>query len=205
VSRRKAGEPLEGPRRSAPTLASAWPLYRHAPRKNGKPRSTRTNEAYAAALERISDTIRNRPLRDLGHEPSVVMTEINRIRRDRGPAAATQTAGFIRLIYQFARRARLDKAMPAGHPCELVATTDEKTQQPVLNADMLPGWWRQVLALRNPVHRPAHLFALLSGLRASEFTAIKWVDVSFEDRSLLIPNPKGGKDRAFVLPLSQPP
>src|SRR5690606_18137846 len=32
--------------------------------------------------------------------------------------------------------------------------------------------------------------------------SVKWEDVKFEDRALFVPNPKGGKDRAFFLPLS---
>ncbi len=47
------------------------------------------------------------------------------------------------------------------------------------------------------------LVVLLTGLRRKDAATIRWDHVDFEARTLRRPNPKGGADRAFTIPLSR--
>jgi len=201
LTRHRNGEPLEGPRRGAATLASAWAIYKDSPRKNGKPRAKNTLDSYAAAFKRFSGDVANRPLRDLANDPTIVAKEDGRIRRESGATAATQTARFGRAVYSWARKA-LDKKLPAGHPWETIATTDPPAPQPALSAVELSDWWREARALPNPIHRYAHALQIFTGLRVSDLIQIEWSHVDWENRTLLLTaSTKGG--HAFYLPLSR--
>ncbi len=69
-------------------------------------------------------------------------------------------------------------------------------------AEQLANWHRDVLALPNPVRRDYYLFVLFSGLRRQSASEIRWEHVDLGNGTVLIPNPKGGTKRAFVLPIS---
>ena len=50
-----------------------------------------------------------------------------------------------------------------------------------------------------------YLFILFTGLRRESAAEIRWEHVDLDKGTLLIPKPKGGKKRAFTLPLSDLP
>lgn len=81
--------------------------------------------------------------------------------------------------------------------------------------DQLPAWFAAVQQLGedrknergehrsgNPVRRDYNLFVLLTGLRRMDAATVRWEHVHWKERTLTRPNPKGGKERAFEIPLS---
>jgi integrase len=73
-----------------------------------------------------------------------------------------------------------------------------------MGAKELPAWWAQLQQLKNPIRREMHLFMLLSGLRRQDVLTARWDNLDEERKALRIPAPKGGAERAFDLPLSEP-
>ncbi len=67
----------------------------------------------------------------------------------------------------------------------------------------LPDWFRQLDALDNPIRREFHLFTLLSGSRPGALSAARIEHLDLRRRVLHIPRPKGGRSRAFDIPLSR--
>jgi integrase len=57
--------------------------------------------------------------------------------------------------------------------------------------------------LPNLVRREFHLFTLFSAMRPDALTRARWEHLNVGKRVLCVPDPKGGKQRAFDLPLSQ--
>ena len=49
-----------------------------------------------------------------------------------------------------------------------------------------------------------HLFMLLAGLRRQDVLTARWENLDEKRKALRIPAPKGGVERAFELPLSEP-
>lgn len=76
-----------------------------------------------------------------------------------------------------------------------------KSNDAILSKD-LPEWYAAACALDNPVRRDILLFGLFTGLRRGTLQEMRWEHVHWETKALLIPNPKGGEERAFILPLS---
>ena len=72
-----------------------------------------------------------------------------------------------------------------------------------ISAERLAAWHEDIQALsKNPIRRDLYLFILFTGLRRKSATEIRWEHLDLDKGTLLIPNPKGGTKRAFVLPLS---
>jgi integrase len=67
----------------------------------------------------------------------------------------------------------------------------------------LKGWFLQLATFENPVRREFHLFMLLSGSRPAALQEIRPEHIDFRRRTLHIAKPKGGKKRAFDIPLSR--
>jgi len=65
----------------------------------------------------------------------------------------------------------------------------------------LPAWWAGIQRAENPVVRDWWLFVLYTGLRKTDALTARHSLIN--DGVLHLPNPKGGKRRAFDLPLSR--
>ena len=55
----------------------------------------------------------------------------------------------------------------------------------------------------NPVRRSYQLFVLLTGLRRTDAATISWDDLDQNKGTLHRPNPNGGSEKAFTIPLSR--
>lgn len=116
-----------------------------------------------------------------------------------GPTAANQGARLLRAIYNFADK-RLADDLPAN-PCVAVEFYPERETRRVLSWEDLPDWWSRVLHLGNPIRQSYWKLLLFSGLRMTDAATIRWEDVRGD--VLHRPNPKGGRTRAFDLPLTR--
>jgi integrase len=200
------GEPLDnGPRKGEETIASTWPLFKA--RLTDDAKSKRTIEGYEDLFNRLSDDIKQRPLRELGADPTIMEGEVVRIRkllRDKprgGRATATGVARFVSTVFNFAKRR--NPLLP-GDPVSAVSTVDPRRNDlPILIAGDLPSWWKAVRRIPREQHREAHLFALLSGLRRNTLVELEWKHLDLKRRCIRIVKPKYGEERAYDLLLSR--
>jgi integrase len=117
-----------------------------------------------------------------------------------GPTAANHGARLLRTIYNYADK-RLADDLPSS-PCVALEFFKERGTRRVLSWQDLPGWWEQVHSLGNPVRRAYWKLLLFSGLRMTDAATIQWQDVN--TGVLHRPNPKGGRSRAYDLPITEP-
>lgn len=91
---------------------------------------------------------------------------------------------------------------------------EHRRQEPMPWAE-LPGWFEKVSRLepildekgkrigeRSGVRGDYNLLILLTGLRKMDAATVRWDHVDLDAGTLRRPNPKGGKERAFTIPLS---
>ena len=208
--RHQRGEPLDGgPRKGEETVASTWPRFRSRLEDEG--RSRRTIGGYGDIMRRLSDEVKNRPLRELAADPTIMEREVERIRavlhdkKRGGRAMATAAARFVSTVFSFAQ---LRDPTLLGNPCSAVPTVDPKRKDlPILRRAEMRDWWDKVQAIPNEVERWALVFCLLSGLRRGSLEKLAWEHLRgpvLRARAIRIPAPKGGEDRAFDLILSRP-
>ncbi len=115
----------------------------------------------------------------------------------RGPTAANHTLRLFRAIYNHALRTT-DGLPP--NPSIAVDPFQERARRPYLPWKALPAWLADVERLENPIRRNMWPFLLYSGLRKSDAATILWDEVG--ENSIHRPTPKGGRLKAFDLPLS---
>ena len=115
-----------------------------------------------------------------------------------GPVQANRTLRMVRACWNSARR-RFEE-LPE-HPVRVVFNTERRRREPI-TWDDLPAWAENVNALTNPVRRDLNWFLLLTGLRSEDARTVGFDDVNWLHRTLHRPNPKGGEQRAFTIPLS---
>jgi integrase len=204
--RYRAGQPVDGPSRDEMTIASAWPLYAQRLRDDG--RSEKTLLAYGHSFQRLSDDIKNAPLRKLLDDRTLMANETQRIRdklhnqKRGGQNAAAQSAVFVSALFGFMRDR--DPTL-LGDPVSACQTAVPKRDDlPILGVDEMPMWWCDVQKIRNPVVREALLFGLLTGLRRASLETLEWKNLDLKRGCLRVTVAKGGHARAFDLILSRP-
>lgn len=133
---------------------------------------------------------------------SITRTEVRerhkRIGKKNGPYMANGVFRQFRAVYNDAI-AQHD-GLP-GNPCVALRNRwfkEQRRQEPIQH---LRDWWISVRML-SPVRRSYQYFVLLTGLRRTDAATVRWDDVDFEAGTIHRPNPKGGRDKAFTIPLS---
>jgi integrase len=124
------------------------------------------------------------------------------IATENGPYRANACMRTLRAVYNHARKTSDD--LPADNPTDAVDWRKEKRRDTAMGAADLTAWFAQLGQLSNPIRREFHLFTLLSGSRPAALLAAKVADLDFKRRVLHIPEPKGGAEKAYNIPLSRP-
>ncbi len=189
-------EPGRANRPGGATVADAWTLYKEACEKRG--RSPTTIAGYQDKYDRHLKRWRDTPLRSL--DRMEVADAHRRITRDHGPYTANGAMRLLRAIHNLALRT--DPTLPPN-PVAAVVFNRERRRKTGMGVAELPAWWAQLGKVPNPVRREMHLFTLLSGLRRDDVRTMEPRHIDVRNRRMLVPDPKGGEDRAFHLPLSR--
>jgi integrase len=185
---------------SDPTLAQAWERYRdvHMRRKG---RSDKTTSGYRDHVERLMGDWLGLPISVLGRQPELVRARHDKLTKEHGPYMANAAMRSLRAIYNHARKTAHD--LPANNPVLAVDWNAEKRRDTAMGVSDLSGWFVQLYGLENPLRREFHLLLLLSGSRPDAMKRTRVVDLDLRRRLLHFPQPKGGADRAFDIPLSR--
>ena len=127
-------------------------------------------------------------------------------RRKRKPAPYSAN-GMVRAfcaVYNYARNEKLHLNLPEFRPFDMNPT---RRRDSSLTLDQLPIWHEHITKLPNPVRRDFNLFALFTGNRSTATSEMQWEHVDLTGAvngipSVFIPTPKGGRAKAFFIPLS---
>lgn len=202
----------QGDRRDV-TLAEGWRLYRLALEKQGK--SAATVYAYRNAVEtdHLLGIWKDRPLSELATETGMnaVATRHEKITRGEtgkggGAYAANGAMRTLRVIYNWCRKMGYTPAPadPETHPTLRVIYNPEEAREDAMSRLDLPGWWEAYQGMGNRVRAEFQLFLLLSGMRSGSLVDARWEHVDVRGRRLHVPAPKGGKAKAYDVPLTRP-
>jgi integrase len=134
-------------------------------------------------------------------DPARVARMHDDITRENGPYMANGSMRTLRAVYNHARKT--NRSLPPDNPADAIDWNEEKRRDTGMGVSDLKGWFLELVALDNPVRREFHLFTLLSGSRPAALQEIRPDRINFWRRTLHIFKPKGGKKRAFDIPLSR--
>jgi len=166
-------------------------------------RSAATVRGYDYCYRLLSDWEKT-PLAKLSDNATEVRKRHRELTAQSGPSSANGAMVFLRRVYNYARKRRLDPKLPHFNPVDSIDFNPQRRRDTAMSASELAGWYKRLLALPNPVRREFHLFCLLSGSRPGALTVARWEHLDMRRRVLHVPLPKGGERRAFDMPLSRP-
>jgi integrase len=178
------------------TLKGAADLYLNSQKMKDE-RSPKTLLGYNQNLNCYFKDWLKKPLKEITRE--AIRERHLKIGENNGHYAANSAMRTFRAIWN--RAMRQNESLPACPTINVDWYPEHKRE--AIPQGNLSKWYEGIQSLSNPIRHDAYLFLLFTGLRAESAATIKWEDVNFENESLFIPIPKGGKKRAFYLPLSE--
>lgn len=169
----------------------------------------RTIELTGARLRtHLADWIA-RPL--VGVKPSDCQAAHKRITARAGDVAANKVLRDFRAAWNLAvKQSDYPERFPPKCPVASVTMNAEVAVRANAVITDLPGWWRRVGELGNPVRVRMFRLGLLSGLRPGNLCGIRreWIDLTPGREVIRFPaavmKGRAGKRRPFALPLSAP-
>lgn len=193
-------------RTGGPTLSDAFNLHESRMRADQATASsivtfTRERDKYLADwMQRPLRTIERTHCREL-HE---------KLSKDNGPYLANRVMRHVRAAWNTALK---EHDLPANPTIAVHWNKEHRRQEPIAWAK-LPAWFETVVTLepiivdgmrvgaRPGVRGDYQMFVLLTGLRKMDAATVRWEHIDLDARTLRRPSPKGGKERAFTIPLS---
>jgi len=175
------------------TLEQAMEIHFEKLRREEKAENTIAD--YTNSIDRYLGDWRKRPLTDISR--SQITDRHTRIGKEHGQVSANRTMRAYRAIYNTARKKY--EYLPECPTLAINWYKQNRRQEPIAD---LAAWYAKVMQIDNGVRRDWQLFTLFTGLRKTDACTIRWEDVNMKEASLHRPNPKGGKERAFTIPLS---
>lgn len=208
---------LEGEGVSKPkvgmTLGEAWKLYRATLEKTGKSPATIYSYRNAVETDHLLGIWKDTPLSDLATAEGAAkvaarheaITDRRTDPKHGGSYAANGAMRTLRVIYNWALERGHVKPDPDGWtPTRQVTFNREEARESAMSRRDLPVWWAAYLGMENRVRAEFQLFLLLTGSRAGAIATARWEHVDVPGRKLHIPTPKGGKAKAYDIPLTRP-
>ena len=204
------GDPSARKREAAttggPTLGEAFDL--HVSRMRANRASARSIETVTTERDKYLADWVARPLQTIERTHCRELHE--RLSREHGPYIANRVLRHVRAAWNTALK---EHDLPAN-PTIAVHWNKEHRRQEPMAWSKLPSWHETVTTLdpiivggkrvgaRPGVRGDYQMFMLLTGLRRMDAATVRWEHLDLEAGKLRRPNPKGGKERAFTIPLS---
>jgi integrase len=193
-------------RNSGPTLGEAFDL--HVSRMRAEQASASSIATITRERDKYLKDWIGRPLRAIERAHCRALHE--KLSKDHGPYLANRVMRHVRAAWNTALK---EHDLPAN-PTIAVHWNKERRRQEPIAWDKLPAWKGTVMSLepivvdrqrvgtRPGVRGDYQMFMLLTGLRRMDAATVRWEHIDLEKGLLHRPNPKGGKERAFTIPLS---
>lgn len=120
----------------------------------------------------------------------------------KGKYLANSVFRLFRTVYNYVID-ELDVDLPRNPVRKGLWYEEHRREQNAMKDDVLPVFWKLLdEEIDNPLRRDYYRLVLFTGLRRASASSIKVEDIDLKTKTLFIPNPKGGKKKAFALPLS---
>lgn len=188
----RRGEDPRAPKRSTPSLRTAWERYKET---RGPELQPSTLAWYEEKVLRVLKPILDIPLDKLDRETVRALHE--KITRKNGPYGANGAMRALKAVYNDAARTQ---DLPPNPVSRAVRMNKEAPRKWALDAAGLAEAWRLLDAMEDRIRAACWTVMLLTGLRSHDARSMRWEHLD-EDGVLTVPSPKGGADRAFRLPL----
>lgn len=164
---------------------------------SNKKRSERTLKDYRYLSDQYLNDWLKKPLTEITRKDC--RERHHKIGEKNGPYVANSVFRVFRAAYNHALKIHDELGV---NPTIAVDWFPEERRKAAIPSADLTAWYKEVTAMTNPIRRDYLRFVLFTGLRRESAAVVRWEHIDWEKKALLIPRPKGGETRAFLLPLS---
>lgn len=178
----------------SPTLLAAAEL--HVSRMRKKEASARGISTLEDEVDKYLGGWKPRPLHEITRTACRELHE--HITDSAGPYVANRVMRHLRAIWNTALK---ENDLPANPTIAVHWNKEERRQEPI-PWPKLPAW-RAELDNLTEIRRDYNLVVLFTGIRRMDAATIRREHVDLKARTLHRPSPKGGKERAFTIPISR--
>lgn len=194
---------------AGPSLRDAYNA--HLDKLKRKQRAEATIETLSKGLPKYLAAWMDRPISELTGE--VLCAVHDQIKKDakarsganpdnpKGGALANRVIAQVSACWSTLNK-RMGGALGTWNPAKSVERDTLKPKRERLGDEALPDWYARVQMMRSAIQRDGLVVALFTGLRSEDVRSIRFDHVDTKARTLRLPDPKGGEQRAFTLPLS---
>lgn len=165
--------------------------------KSNKKRSERTLKDYRYLADQYLSDWLKKPLKEITRKDC--RERHHKIGEKNGPYVANSAFRVFRAAYNHALKIHDELGV---NPTIAVDWFPEERRKAAIPSADLTAWYKEVTAMTNNIRRDYLRFVLFTGLRRESAAVVRWEHIDWEKKALLIPRPKGGETRAFLLPLS---
>ena len=154
----------------------------------------RTKSDYSELVNVYLPDWKDRPLEAI--DEAAVIAKFTSIK---APSRANYTFRLMRALFRYARSIRNEEGLPivAGNPVDVLSQRriwhDNKQRREVIELAALPAWWQAVRDLRSDDPKSCAddvrdwlQFLLLTGLRRTEASTLRWQDVDLRGRMFTV-------------------
>jgi integrase len=193
--------------RDGPTLRDAIELHVRKMRKDeSRPRSIAVFESESKM--HLEDWL-DRPLATLTR--TEVRERHEELTEESGEYLANRVMRHLRAAWNTLAK---EQELPICPTIAVHWNKEHRRQEPMPWSE-LPGWYAKISNLepiikegkrvgsRPGIRGDYHLLTLLTGLRKMDAATVRWEHLDLEAGTLRRPNPKGGAERAFTIPISR--
>ncbi|KQV34249.1 MULTISPECIES: tyrosine-type recombinase/integrase [unclassified Rhizobium] len=188
----RRGEDPRAPKRTVPSLRTAWTRYKET---RGRELQASTTAWYERKVLDVLKPILDIPLDKLDRETVRALHE--KITKKNGPYGANGAMRALKAVYNDAARTQ---DLPPNPVSRAVRMNKETPRKWALDAAGLTEAWRCLDEMEDRIRAACWTVMLLTGLRSHDARSMRWEHLD-ADGVLTVPSPKGGVDRAFRLPL----
>src|SRR5262249_48350396 len=123
---------------------------------------------------------------------------------DKGAPLANRVVAHVSAAWRSLNK-KLEGRLGSWNPASAVDKDTIKPKRERIADEDLPDYAARVATLRSPIRRDGLMMALYTGLRNEDVRTMQFHNVNWDARTLRLPDPKGGEDAAFTIPLSRTP
>jgi integrase len=152
------------------------------------------SELTGAKLIELHQQIKDQAAKRKGTNPA----------NDKGAPLANRVIAHVSASWRSLNK-KLEGKLGSWNPASAVDRDVIRPSRERIQDEELPDYAARVATMRSPIKRDGLMLALYTGLRSEDIRTMRFEQVDWDDETLHLPNPKGGPDAAFTIPLSKTP
>ena len=150
-----------------------------------------TKEDYKYTINKYLSDWKDKLMTDINKD--MIVARHHEITEKNGPQVANSAMRILRALFNHAHVTfDICEVNPVQYLTKARAWNKTKRRQTYIKPHQLKEWWKAVQKLDNDTMRDFLIFLLFTGLRRGEASRLRWKDIDFVEKTILLSDTKNG-------------